>query len=880
MRWLHALRARVWLLLSRRGAESRMEEELRFHVEMETVSNIRAGLTPSEARRLALVRFGGLDRYREILRDDRGARWLEDLVADLRYASRMLRRSPGFAAVAIVTLGLGIGASSAIFSVAYGILFRSLPYENPEQLVKVFRTNRLGEQSGSQSPPNFMSLREQNRSFTDIAIYDSEDVTLTEQGEARWIDGAEVSAGFFEVMGARPILGRTFVEGENLPGADGVAVISHALWQELTDGRVNIVGQTLVLHARPRTVVGVMPAGFDFPYGNDVWIPLEYGETYSAGSAAGRRNFWLNAVARLRDGTTLDGAENDLALLADRLEARFPEGNRDVGFTISPLRDALVGSLRTTLLLLLASVCLLLLIACTNVAGLFLARASSRQEELAVRVAIGAGRGRLVRQLLTESLLVGLLGGALGLLLTTWGTRLFVAAPPEGLPRIDAIRVDGAVVAFGLGVTLLAVLLTGLVPAWQATRAAVASTLREGGRSAVVRSGARTRAGLVTAEIALAVVLLSAAGLLLKSFVRMASTDPGFRTENALAFLVRLPDSYDADAERLSYYDELFQRLRSLPGVDGTGAVHRLPMAWNGFSTRLTRAEGLEPPRPGQEPSMVYRSVTPGYFETMRIPILSGRDLTESDREGALPVALINETAARRFFPDEDPVGSRIFVGADGGSPRTVVGIVADVVDRRFTDVQEPEIFRPFAQATHSYMSVVVRSSGDPLALVPAIRRALQQVDPNVPGREFRTLERVVGNSVVRERFLSSLLAVFAAAALLLAAIGIFGLFSFTVAERTREIAVRTALGARRAELLTMVLTDALKLTSLGLLLGVAAAVATNRVIEGQLFGVSAMDPATFGAVILVLALTAVVACLLPARRAAMVDPMAALRRE
>lgn len=885
MRWLDALRTRLRLILSRRSAESRMDEEFRLHIEMETESNARAGMSLDEARRRALLAFGGVERHKERLRDERGVRWLEDLLADLRYAARWLRRSPGFATVAILTLGLGIGASSAIFSVAYGILYRSLPYDRPEQLVRVYTTNRDGERSGSVSPPNFMSIREQSRSFAEVAVADNEDVILTGHGESRWFEGAEVSAGFFEVMGTKPIFGRTFLEGENLPGADGVAVISHSLWHDLTGGRADIVGQTLMLHARPRVVVGVMPAGFDFPFDSDVWIPLEYGETYSAASA-GRGGFSGEyAVARLRDGATLEAARSDLAMLADRLERQFPEGNRNTGFTISPLRDALFGSARAALLLLLASVGLLLLIACANVAGLFLARAASRQEELAVRVAIGAGRSRLVRQLMTESFLVSSLGGSLGLLLTTWGTRLIIATTPE-LPRIDAIRVDGAVFGFGLGVTLLAVVLTGLVPAWQATRTAAASRLREGGRGAVTRSGARMRAGLVTAEIALAVILLAAAGLLMKSFARLASADPGFRTEGAVAFMVRLPDSYDTDGKTLSYYDELFQHLRALPGVDGAGAVHRLPMAWNGFSARLIRVEGIEPPspgRPGQAPRMIYRPVTPGYFDAMSIPIVRGRDISESDRAGAPLVAVINETAAQRFFQGEDPLGRRMSItaGDDDDLLWTVVGIAGDVVDQRFGDVQEPEIFLPYAQATwSSYMSVVVRCSGDPRALVPAIRRAALQVDPNAPARDFRTLERVVGDAVAGERILSSFLGIFAAAALLLAAIGVFGLFSFTVAERTREIAVRAALGARRAELMTMVLGDAIRLTGVGLTLGVLGAVASTRVLEGQLYGVKALDPATFAGAIVLLALTAVSACLLPARRAAAVDPITALRQD
>jgi putative ABC transport system permease protein len=877
--WLQALGARLRLLFARRSAESRMDEELRFHVEMQTEANIRAGVPAAEARRRALVAFGGVERHMEALRDERGARWLEDVATDVRYALRTLGRARGFAAVAVLTLGLGIGAASGIFSIAYGILFRSLPYDEPERLVRILRTGEAERLSTSISPPNFMSVRERSRSFAEVAVYDSEDVTLSGYGDARWLEGAEVSAGFFEVVGSVPIVGRTFVEGENRPGSDGVAVISHRLWRELTAGGGDIVGGTLLLHERPRVVVGVMPAGFDFPYGSDVWIPLVYDETYAAGSAAGRRSHWLNTIARLRADVTVAAAQRELAALSGRLAVQFPESNRGVGMTALPFRDVLVGPVRTTLTLLLAAVGILLLIACANVAGLFLARGTSRQEELAVRSALGAPGGRLVRQLVTESTVVSLIGGALGLLIAAWGTRLFVAAPPEGLPRVEAIRLDAMVVAFCLAVTALTGLATGVLPAVRATRAAAGARLREGRRSTALRSDARGRSVLVAAEIALAVVLLTAAGLVMKSFARMAAADPGFETAGALSFTVRLPDSYDADAERQTYFDELLRRVRALPGVDAAGAVHRLPMAASGFSTRVLAVEGRAPATPGQEISIVYRAVTPGWFDAMRIPTLRGRGIGAEDGATSAPAAVINETAARLLFDGADPVGRTIMVSARDEGPLTIVGVVRDVVDERIGDVQEPEIFLPLAQfSTGSYMSVVVRAGGDPLALVPGVRRAMAEVDAAVPGRDFRTLERVVGDSFARERFLTWLLGLFAAAALLLSAIGVFGLFSFTVAQRTREMAVRTAIGARRAELVRMVLADTLKLAGAGLAAGVVAAVAATRVLEGQLYGVAPLDPATFAAVIALLAATAVLASVLPARRAAAADPMTALR--
>lgn len=874
------LRYRLRAILRRGVLDRDLDDELRFHIEREAEKHVAQGLTRDEASRRARTKFGGREQIKEECRDVGRVNLIEDAWKDLRHGARGLRRSPGFAATMVLILALGIGAATAIFSVAYGVLLRSLPYEDPTQLVQLYTTDLAYEERWPLSPPQFMSLREQTRTFTDIAVYTNSRPPLTGRGEARWLDGAQVSAGFFEVMGAEPMLGRTFVEDENRSGSDDVVMISHALWQELGGESADVLGQTLTLYERPRVIVGVMPAGFDFPYNSDVWLPLGYDETFSATSVKGRLNFSFPVVGRLGDGVAPGDAQRELNLVADRIAEQFPR-EHNTRFTIDPLREVLVSSARTPLLLLVAAVGLLLLIACANVAGLLLARAAGRQEELAVRAAIGAGRGRLVRQLLTESLLIGAVGGALGLLLTMWATRLIVAAPPEGLPRLDAIRVDGAVLAFGLGVTLLTTLLVGLVPALQATGAAVASGLREGGRGRTgVRSSVHMRAGLVVAELALAVVLLSGAGLLMHSFVRMISTDPGFQTERVLTFQIGLPSTRygDDDAQR-SYYEDLLARIATLPGVESTGAVHRLPILQGGFYTHLM-VEGDEPANPRDAPLVRYRSVSPGYFETMGIPVLRGRGITEQDRDGALRVVVINETAARDLFGGEDPVGQRFRTSQMAGF-LTVVGITRDVPEDQPTHPPEPQIFWAFDQDPWSYMNVVVRSHGaDPLTLAPVIRHTLRQVDADVLGRDFQTLERIVADSVTSERFLTALLVLFASAALLLASIGVFGLLSFTVAERTREIGVRIALGAMRREIMTLVLRDALKLAAAGLAIGLTGALLIGRLLEGLLYEVSPADPATIGTMTALLLLVALLASWLPARRAARVDPMTVLRHE
>jgi len=805
---------------------------------------------------------------------------------DVRHAVRSLRRAPGFTAVAILTLALGIGASSAIFSVVRGVLLRPLPFTAPEQLVRVFTTAR-GDTRKYSSPPNFAALRERRDVFTGVAAYDFSTPTLTDAGEPRKLESAQVTPGFFEVLGVLPARGRTFREADALAGGEAAVVIGHAFWQQDLGGDPAVVGRTLVLDGVRRTVVGVMPPAFDFPEGRQLWTPLEADETYAATSATERGSNWLWLVARLRPGATVERAQAAADALARRLEADFPASQRGVGFAVVGLRDEIVGEVRTPLVLLFGAVGVLLLIACANVAGLLLARAATRQEELAVRVALGAGRQRLVRQLLTESLLLAVAGGAVGLLVAVWGADALVAARPPGMPRLDDVRVDGTVVAFAAAAVLAATLLVGLVPALLAARGAVAQALRAGGRGGQgTRGSQRLRGGLVVGQTALAVVLLAGAGLLGRSFLGLVAVDPGFRPAGVAAFPVELPETAYTDTSAVrGFYAALTERLAALPDVESAAAVYRLPLASSGIAVGFA-VEGREP-MPGEELRLELRSATPDYFRAMGIPVRAGRGIAAGDHEAAPRVAVLNEAAARRYFGGADPVGQqlRFRSGQVGDEPVTVVGIVGGVRHYALDRSPEPEVYFPHAQVPLARMTVVVRAACrarqrdcDPIALTRGVREVVGGLDARVPVPALRTLEEIVADSVARPRFLATLLALLAGGALALTAVGIFGLLSFTVAQRRREIGIRIALGARPPAVLRRVLAQAMALVVAGLAIGLAGALLLGRLVTGLLYGVRPTDPVTLVAVALLLGVTGALAALVPARRAAAVEPATALR--
>ncbi|HEX7049883.1 MAG TPA: ABC transporter permease [Longimicrobiales bacterium] len=815
---------------------------------------------------------------------------MDTLLQDIRYALRTLRRAPGFTAVAVLTLALGIGANTAIFSVVNGVLLHPLPYPEPDRLVGVYQLWQ-GDRA-VMTPANFRDVRQQATGadgtsspvLEEMAPYYRSDFTLTGSGDPVRLQGVEVGAGFFDVLGVAPVLGRTFRPDENEPGRTRVAILSHRLWQQRFGAEPEIIGRVIRLDGNPYEVVGVMPEGFSFPAERDVWTPIEYDAEFMSENSRGA--WYLSVVGRLAPGVSEEQAASRVAAIGRRLEKAYPQVNTNVGMTVLSLHDAMVGDVRTALWVLLGAVGFVLLIACANVANLLLARAASREGELAVRAALGAGRGRLIRQLLTESLILGALGGAAGLLLAVWGTGFLVALQPRNVPRLDEVTVDGTVIAFTAAIALLTGLLFGLVPALQTARTELAATLREGGRGALAAKGsARVRNALVVAEMALAVILLAGAGLLINSFARLQRVDPGFRAEGALAFRLSLPGvAYNEESARAAFYDRLIERLEALPGVRSAGAIMALPLS--GFSFTFTfNVEGREPAQPGSDQSLQTRVVTPGYFRTMGIPLLRGRAFTAQDRADAPQVVLISESAVRRYFPDEDPIGRRITLGWGRGPGRpnvggVIVGVVGDVKQFELAEEQSAVVYVPHAQVPVGGMTLVVRTAVPPLTLAGAVRREVGALDADLPIAELRTLEQLVARSISQPRFYMLLLAVFAGVALALAAIGTFGVMTYAVAQRTREIGIRMALGADPGSVRRLVVGRALALAATGLGVGLLGALALTRLLGSLLYGVTATDPLTYGAVALTLIGVAFLAGYLPARGATRVDPTVALRAE
>jgi putative ABC transport system permease protein len=805
---------------------------------------------------------------------------VSSLIQDLRYALRTLAKTPAFTAAAVATLALGLGASTAVFSLVRGVLLRSLPYPEPERIVDVRETNLVkGRAAMTASPPNFLDWERQNRVFSSMGAYAETLLALSDGGDPERLEVTLATTGFFSTLATAPLLGRTFSAEEASPGRDRVAVLSHRLWIRRFGGDPSLLGRTIRLDAEPYVVLGVMPPGFRFPEdGADAWIPLAFGREVETQRGA----HYLNVVARLRGGVGLDRAAEEMRRLAARLERQYPDTNADYSASVVPLRDRLVGPVRPALLILLGAVGFVALIACANVANLLLIRGVSRRSEIAVRVALGAERGRLVRQLLTESLLLALAGAALGLALAAGAIELILNFGPGDIPRLAEVGIDGGVLAFLVGTTLAATLLFGLAPALQSSRAPIEGLRGVTGGASLQQRARRMRQALVVAEVALALALSAGAGLMLRSLMRLSAVDPGFQSERVLTFELSLPEArYPDDGRVGAFADQLLVRLRALPGVRASGAIFGLPLTGMRFSSSF-QVEGA-PVAKAHEPSAQVRVASRDYFRVMSIPVIAGRPFGPSDQAGSPPVILATRSAARKFWPNGDALGKRVRFGARPTSTRLqgeIIGIVGDVRDAGLADAPEPLFYACFEQAPVGFFSAVVRTAGSPEGLAAAVRREVGSLDPELPVTALAPLDEVVSRSAARPRFYVLLLSLFAAAALLLAAVGIYGVLAYAVNQRTREIAIRMALGAGAREVQRLVLREGAVLAAAGLAIGLGAALLLTRALGGLLFGIRPTDPATYAGVALLLAAVALTACYFPARRAVRVDPLVVLRME
>lgn len=816
---------------------------------------------------------------------------MNSLFQDLRHALRQFGRAPGFAAVAIGTLALGIGATTALFSVVHGVLLRPLPYPEPDRIVRVFEVGSGGTRSTNMSDPNFADLYERSRSFAGLAKFQSWDESVAGGSEPARVVLASVSRDFFQIMGVQPLLGRTFHADEHREGAAPAVLVSEAFWQRYLDGDPDLSGRTLKSGDEVAAVVGVMPRGFAFPDGADIWRPREL-----LGLTPSRTALNSRVVGRLADGVFLERARADVRGIARRLKTELGDDTWMADAAVVPLHEEMVGRTRPALLLLLGASGFLLLIACANVVSLLLARLTARRGELAVRIALGAGRGRLVRQLLTESLFLSLTGGALGVLVARWGVDLLLGLETGNLPRLAEIRVEGSALVFALAVSVLVAVGLGLVAAWRAIRDGVQGTLGGGQRTQTRAGSARLRGALIVSQVALTLVLLVGAGLLGRSLLRLLAVDPGFRTDGAVVMNLSLPwPEDDAEAIRLgSFHEEVLARLEAIPGVDEVGGVNLLPLAssgWNGtflvvnHPAEVTDFEGFknlskDPERTGEAE---FRIASEDYFRAMSIPLLRGRPFDRGDSADAEHVAVISQSLAATQWPDEDPIGKLIqFGNMDGDlTPFRVVGVVGDVRSTSLESEPRPTFYAFYRQrpSRTAGFSFVIQGAPDPSAVISQARSIVRELAPEVPP-DFRTLEQLFADSLTEHRFQLLLLGIFGATALLLAVAGIYGVISFHVALRTQEIGVRMALGATGENVIRLVVRRGLLLAALGVTLGLAGALAVTRLMRGLLYGVTATDPITFLVVPLVLVTATVLACTLPAWRAARVDPMTALRSD
>jgi len=797
----------------------------------------------------------------------------------------MLAKKPGFTLIAVITLALGIGANTAIFSVVNAVLLNPMPYREPDRLIQFWETNPLKSWTQAPiAPANLFDWQQQNQSFEEIAAYMGSDKSgpgiaglhLTGDGEPERVKALYVTGNVFSVLGVDTMLGRTLREDETWQGKHTVVVLSHALWQRRFGGDPGVIGQKISLNGRSREVVGVMAADFYFPSKEiELWVPMGWNQQQIAQL---RRPHFLRAVGRLKPGVTTEQARAEITAIAGRLEERYPETNTQMGVGLGPLKDWIVGDTKLPLMVFLVAVGFVLLIACANVANLLLARAATRNREVAIRTALGARRSRIVRQLLTESFMLALVGGGLGVLLALWSKDLLVAFSPGDIPRLEEARLDAKVLGFTIGLTLLTTFLFGLAPALQASKPDLVSTLKEGGQKGGSQGG-RVRSVLVVAEVALALVLVIGAGLMIRSFLRLQQVDPGFNANNLLMLSVGLPGAkYPEDSQAITFFEQAEQRLKALPGVLEVGATNVAALKGSGYTNDMT-IEGRPPEDYVRE--IRHKTVTPDYFRAMGIQLLSGRQFDKSDNATSSTI-IVNEAFARRCFPGEDPVGKRVKFAkpTEPGTWETIVGVVRSEKQDSLGTEPKPESYKTQLQEPSSSMTLVIRTAGDPKALIGAARDQIRALDKDLPPYNVKTMDEAVYESLVRERFTTLLLIVFAGLALTLAAIGIYGVMSYAVNQRTHEIGIRVALGAQTRDIFKQVIGRAMRLAAAGIALGLAASIALTRLMASLLYGVSTTDPLTFASIAIVLLGVSLLASYIPARRATKVDAMIALRYE
>jgi len=888
MKWFNILRDRIRALRQRETVINDIDREMRLHLEMQVDANVRAGMSPAEAREKAMRSFGNLNRAVDAAYDVKGGGVFETLAQDIRYGVRMLAKHKAFTSIAVITLALGIGANTAIFSVVNELLLQPLPYRDAERITTVWEVTPEGRHQNTTSRTNFRAWRDQNTSFQNMAAFTDQRLNLTGTGEPEELSVQLATPELFKILGVEPLLGRTFLADDDKADQAPVAVLSYGLWQRRFGGQANVIGAPITLNSETFTIIGVMPPNFQFhiKQRSGTGRPAELWSILSmpAGGAANQRGRFLGTVARLKDGVTVDQAAAELRTIHARLSDEAPQFNKNYTAEVLPLREQFFGNVRRPLWLMLGAVGFVLLIACANVANLLLSLATSREKEIAVRAALGARRTRIVRQLLTESVLLALLGSVIGLGFAWLGIKALVAISPRDLISLPTVGLNFTVLGWTLGVSLLTGIIFGLAPALHVSRLNLNDSLKDGGKSESGQaSGSRKlRSALVVSEIALAVVLLCSAGLLIRSFMRLQQVDRGFTTDNVLTMVIRLPAArYKEDPQLVQFFSQTLERVRQLPTVRPAGIVNFLPLYGGLGSNTGFKILGQPEAPPGQGPSTDVRVADSGYFGTLGIPLLRGRNFSDSEQREAKHVILINEALARKHFPNGDPIGQRLDVQMfESPTPAEIIGIVGNVRYDSLVDEAPPAVYFPHPDLAYPFMTLVVRTDGDPTAIAPAIQREIRALDPNQPVSDVRTMNQVMSEWVARSRFNTLLLGLFAGLATLLSAVGIFGVMNYSVALRTRELGLRLAVGAQPRQVLLLVMRQGLGLTVVGVVLGLAAAFALTRLLSGLLFGVAAVDVTTFASISILLVIVSLLACYLPARRAMRIDPLSALRYE